>query len=826
MTLSLKPFQKSAVDTIVSVIQDTAIKIVKAPRQREAIAKAQGSVLLQAPTGSGKTLMLSRSLEAITGTLPMKIVWFWFAPFSGLVTQTEDAIKAHATTLRVRDPKSERDPQLCEDGDVFVATWASVAARNKDARKTRTDSEDTPSIDTLVSALKADGWMIGAVIDEAHVNFGASAQQAMDFYINALAPDITLMATATPKDKQLEDFRELVGIERVNLIAVSREEVVRAKLNKQGVKAVYFKADQKDAALIDFDEVALQSGLQRHNLIKQELASAGINLTPLMLVQVESKEGSVDRAKEYLMQLGVPEEAIAVHTADEPDPYLHTIAYDETKEVLIFKLAVATGFDAPRAWTLVSMRRARGVEFGLQIIGRIMRVHSSLQKLTKVSERLNYGYVFLSNPDVQTGLTAAADDIKALVNEISTVTDGVNIIEIRDGKAAIINSEGGFAELFDPPKKLPAQYTSLDEETQESGVSIPLLQAQWQLDHLFDNVPGFAEDGATFSPAETLTTHVPVKKPAWVSYDLHSDIKFPRRSDREVMPTAAEITNLIECIAGRIQYDDRVINLLMKNKSKVEVTEEELFEHIKEFRSETFTLSDARIRQVSQLSFRFNDHLDERALKLALVERLKTEVEKRGIDMPDERILRRTVDLAALAYPDMLPDACKLCMSQGVKVIQAEEIPAKYYGPSELPKSAKNLYSVIPHDILTNTWETRFAEMLDADSTGTIMWWLRNVPRQPWSVSIVRPSGKYYYPDFIVAVMGAKSKDQIKLAEIKGMIGEADSEEKARTDHLSYGSALMLHWDTKTEQWIKVEYREDIRRNVLGEIFKLDDLRW
>jgi type III restriction enzyme len=55
------------------------------------------------------------------------------------------------------------------------------------------------------------------------------------------------------------------------------------------------------------------------------------------------------------------------------------VAIDEQKEVLIFKVAVALGFDAPRAFTLVSMRGAKDTDFGIQVVGRILRVHSRLQ---------------------------------------------------------------------------------------------------------------------------------------------------------------------------------------------------------------------------------------------------------------------------------------------------------------------------------------------------------------------------------------------------------------------------------------------------------------
>ena len=58
-------------------------------------------MLLQAPTGSGKTLMLGRTIEGIIGKLPMKCVWFWFAPYSGLVTQTLDSLAEQLRTQYV-----------------------------------------------------------------------------------------------------------------------------------------------------------------------------------------------------------------------------------------------------------------------------------------------------------------------------------------------------------------------------------------------------------------------------------------------------------------------------------------------------------------------------------------------------------------------------------------------------------------------------------------------------------------------------------------------------------------------------------------------------
>lgn len=56
-----------------------------------------------------------------------------------------------------------------------------------------------------------------------------------------LQPDFTLLATATPKDEALDTFCSQLDIEKINRIEVSREDAVKAGLNKVGVKAVYFR---------------------------------------------------------------------------------------------------------------------------------------------------------------------------------------------------------------------------------------------------------------------------------------------------------------------------------------------------------------------------------------------------------------------------------------------------------------------------------------------------------------------------------------------------------------------------------------------------------
>lgn len=849
--LPLKPFQRERSDTILDVFRDTAAKIEADPVKRPAIALAQGVVLLRSPTGSGKTLTMGRTLERAIGALPRKTAWFWFAPYGGLVAQTREALSGQCPGLRVRDLKTDRDPAAARDGDVFFATWASVASAKKDAKVARRVDDDATSIDLTIAALRADGWYVGAVIDEAHANFGGSAKQAAEFYLKVLRPDFTLLATATPKDKALEDFEKATGM-KVNRVEVSREAVVHACLNKVGVKAVHFRAEARDENLLDMEEVAVYAGLARHRLVKRALAEAGVRLTPLLLIQVDNEvrgqRDPVEKVREFLKAQKVDMDTVAVHTSGEPDPYFHTLAYDETKEVLIFKVAAATGFDAPRAWTLVSMRRSIGVEFGLQVLGRIMRVHPRIQHLHPFASNpprtaesvLDFGYVFMANPEEQVGITSAATTLKSIHDTIETVTDNVVVIDFGGGKAALLDPKGGFAELLDPPPSSPgteaadveADDVSADAaDTEDAAVTTPVraaaLRTQSLLDMVMPETPHGGLEEARVPLVLLPTEPGAAARPGLVAYPLREDLAFPRALAREVMPKSMD--GLVKAIAQRIKIDDGVVSLVTRTRGKVIVTEEDVFGTARTVGRETVPLSNLRIAQQAQMAFRFNDSIDDRDLKPALLERLRQELDERGHDVPEEKDLRCAVDLLAMARPELLHDACRSCLSGMVDIRQDEDIPAIYQGPEALERSRKNVYGVFPSEM--NQEELAFARLLDDDTTGTVLWWLRNPENARWAVTIVLPNGRRHFPDFVIGVDGRrKSQDHIALVEVKddgktGRLFSTTNTDKVRTEHRLYRSALMVFRDERG-QWINVAYNAAIQRHQATKPFDIEDLVW
>ena len=775
MIVSPSRYQKEATDNALSIFRYALTQIEAAPDEanRRQAAAYNGCVLIQAPTGSGKTLMAGLIAEEFARDA--KVVWFWFTPFAGLVDQARIALKKQFAGLRVRDIQTDRLAMGTQSGDVFVTTWASVAANNEKARRLRRDGDLSLALDTLVPSLREAGFHIGVVVDEAHHTF-SGATEAVRFYTEVMQPEFTLLITATPDDHDVEKFKKTTGIAELHRITVSRQDAVDSGLIKVGIKSVAYLAPDDQKALVDFQMAALADAKTVHERIKLELADAGVDLTPLMLVQVASseKDDDVARARESLKALGFAESAIASYTAKEPSDDLLAVALDESKEVLIFKMAVALGFDAPRAFTLVSMRGAKDTDFGIQVVGRILRVHRRLQG-REIPELLRYGYVFLADAENQTGLTGAAEKINAIRTGLSDICPYTMVVNIAGQNQVQVVQNG--QSSFLPVNVSPEAETGFGQDVRIGHYSLPGGQ----------NVL----DGLVLAMSEA-----PVygEKPAASSTSLPGNVRFPLKVlgicfKTERLPISTEA--LLDCIGATVAIGDKEVTAGSRAKTTVVRREEEIFTRAVSDTAYQARLSDAEIARRAQRVLFEPDYLDPRELHAALIKRLKIEYDARGLDYDTEH-MARALDLILVAFPNLVRQAARQCAAKYAELTETMPLPEFVDQPLGARTSRLNVYGVMPSDL--NRDEVTFAELLDSDLSGTVEWWHRNEPRKPWSIGLILPNGAQYFPDFVVKVKGRNVGDGLLLAEVKGdhILNSGDTLDKVLAGHQLYKRPVML----------------------------------
>ena len=835
---SLKRFQNDAVNNAKDIL-GKALTLVEKCRgtvqeeaSRHVAISNYGYVLFEAPTGIGKTLMTGATVEELS--LKHKMIWFWFAPFKGVINQTINAIKGEHNGLRPKKPQLDRISEDLKSGDVFVCTWASLAVDNADTREARKNTETLDSIDRLIAYARANHFSIGVVIDEAHHSFKQQSQ-AFKFYREILKPEVTLMATATPNDKDIEKFKDENRIEHLHRITISRHQGVDAGLLKRGVKVGVFKADHGFEKFVDLRLAAFRYGLKTHEEITGELRNNGLSLTPLLLIQVDSTATS-KQVQEWLKEANYSKPQVVVHTADEPDSNLLAVAADERVQVLIFKMAVGTGFDVPRAFTLVSMRSTIDPNWGIQIVGRIMRVHRQLQGKKNLPMSLQNGYVFMSNHAGQQGLTEAANRINSLKDELCAVTDHVAIVEVGQDGLSIQETVNGQTTL------LPGISVSKDESegstdtTEEhSGSSISTVQDG------FDGIS--TADEYALSMTSTLEQMGVTRKPEGkeklpsgegvidgkhdaidalqpVKYELRTDISYPTEFFTAVT-NPDDNDRIVDDVVAELRLNE-VLAITLREKVSVNVSQTEIFagrvENPDKF---SVKLTDSVLAKNAQRSFNLADsdgYIDYRRLRKKLEEALKDEYDANGIPAGDDpKEVRSGVNRLLALAPEHVKQAVRKVINRHTTVKKASPIPKYIQSDYALKPSRLNVYKVFPADL--GSWEVPFAEMLDEDSSGAVLWWHRNPDRKPYSVAIPVPGYNNYYPDFIVGVKDRVLGEGLLLVETKERYTDELATAKTQVSHPSYKKPMMLYWKNLKE-WHTVEYSEDKGKNELDRIFR------
>ena len=354
-------------------------------------------IVFEAPTGAGKTVMACKTLANITDELHnrgdsryQEVAYIWFAPRK-LHLQSYASLKgAFSETRKLRPVMFDELEQSkgIQPGEILFINWESV---NKESNVILRESESSASLYEITRRTREEfGMPIVAIIDEEHMFWSKTADKSAAV-LDQINPEVEIRISATPKTTNSDET-----------VKVYRQEVINAEMIK---KEVVLNPDIE----LDFSEERtlnqnlIKAALNKRNQIAEAYKELGVNINPLLLIQLpnDTKEtmttedlAVAEQVKVYLSAIcGITAEngLLAVWLANEKENLANLEKPDNMAQVLLFKEAIALGWDCPRAAVLLIFRKLQSDQFTIQTVGRILRMP---QQKYYLKELLNTGYVY------------------------------------------------------------------------------------------------------------------------------------------------------------------------------------------------------------------------------------------------------------------------------------------------------------------------------------------------------------------------------------------------------------------------------------------------
>jgi type III restriction enzyme len=357
-------------------------------------------LVFKAPTGSGKTVMASEMLMLLNNELAenpeapyTEVAYIWIAP-NKLHEQSYFKMKNYFTETRILEPiiYDELDHSVegyIKPGQILFVNWESI---NKDNAVMIRDTELSASLYDITRRTQEDhGVPIIVIIDEEHM-FGSRNAKKSEKVLSNIQPKVEIRISATPLSETTARAEEQV--------VVPREKVIGEEMIKEGV--ILNPALEFDEALGSLNQHLIHLALAKRDELAEAYQKIGANINPLLLIQLPNDNDSMDTddntVKEEVLTyldkikgISTGNGKLAIWLSGEKTNLDGIEDYDNLTEVLLFKQAIALGWDCPRAAVLLIFRKIESFTFSAQTVGRILRMPE--QKFYP-DDRLNRGYVY------------------------------------------------------------------------------------------------------------------------------------------------------------------------------------------------------------------------------------------------------------------------------------------------------------------------------------------------------------------------------------------------------------------------------------------------
>ena len=369
-------------------------------------------LVFQAPTGSGKTVMASELLSILTEELLQRgdckyneVAFIWIAP-NKLHEQSYFKMKSFFSETRTLSPvmydELDSSDGYIRPGEILFVNWESI---NKDNAVMVRETETCSSLYDITRRTQDEkGVPIIVIIDEEHM-FGGKNAKKSEKVLKHIQPKLEIRVSATPITLSAEK------------VYIPRQKVVEEEMIKEGI-ILNPAIDKHNSQSHTLNQYLVKEALDKRNELAEAYKELGININPLLLIQLPNDSSDklsaeentiIEEVKEYLDKvkgINIANGKLAIWLSGTKENVEGIEKENSIAEVLLFKQAIALGWDCPRASVLLIFRKLDSFQFTIQTVGRILRMP---QQKFYTNEILNIGYVYtdLSKDQIQ----VVADDM-------------------------------------------------------------------------------------------------------------------------------------------------------------------------------------------------------------------------------------------------------------------------------------------------------------------------------------------------------------------------------------------------------------------------------